>query len=245
MGAFNQNLIKEGTDQRVIELFKKADGTQMTPEETLESLADSKFPDCRTEEEQAPFTKAREAKASGATYSLITDSRADFINLEKTQASINSFGSHKGVGSDDIPPIIYKNFGPKAWAMLVKIYKVTFLLGLVPRKWLDVKVIFIPKHGKKVYDEPGSWRPIALMQHMHKGGEKLAMWDNEGKVERPLHLNQHGFRKSRSTISSLSGLKPPFAANRPRLCVKHRGPIIVCAFAHARANALGQPRQRC
>ena len=79
-------------------------------------------------------------------------------------------------------------------------------MGLVPKKWLDVKVIFIPKHGKKKYNEPGSWRPISLMQHMQKGGEKLAMWDNEGKVEQPLHLNQHGFRKSRSCMSSVSSL---------------------------------------
>ena len=206
MSKFNQAFIKEGVSGRVLELFKKADGTQMTPEETLESLADAKFPDCRNEEEQAPFITAREAKAAGATYSLIKDRRADFITLEKVQASIESFGSHKGTGSDDIPPAIYKHFGPKAWNMLVKIYKITFLLGLVPKKWLDVKVIFIPKHGKKAYNEPGSWRPIALMQHMQKGGEKLAMWDNEGKVEKPLHINQHGFRKARSCMSTISSM---------------------------------------
>ena len=206
MSKFNQNFIKEGTSPRVLELFNKADGTQMTPEETLESLADAKFPGCRNEEEQAPFISAREAKESQAKYSLIEDSRADFITLEKTKASIESFGSHKGMGSDDIPPVIYKNFGPKAWNLLVRIYKATFLMGLVPKKWLDVKVIFIPKHGKKKYNEPGSWRPISLMQHMQKGGEKLAMWDNEGKVEQPLHLNQHGFRKSRSCMSSVSSL---------------------------------------
>ena len=206
MSKFNQAFVKEGASPRVLELFKKADGTQMTPEETLESLADSKFPDCRNEEEQAPFNTARKAKEEGATYNLLTDTRADFITLEKVKASISSFGSHKGMGSDDIPPAIYKNFGPKAWNLLVKIYKVTFLMGLVPRKWLDVKVIFIPKHGKKVYNEPGSWRPIALMQHMHKGGEKIAMWDNASKVEKPLHLNQHGFRGSRSCMSTVSSM---------------------------------------
>ena len=206
MGSFNRNFLKQSSGNRVLELFKKADGTTMTPEETLNCLAEEKFPGCRDELQQAPFTSQRQAKESKATYDLVNDPRADWITIEKVKASINSFGSHKGVGSDDIPPIIYKHFGPKAWDMLVKIYKVTFLLGLLPKKWLDVKVIFLAKNGKKKYDEPGSWRPIGLMQHQMKGLEKLTMWDNEVKVDKPLHLNQHGFRKCRSTISSLSCL---------------------------------------
>ena len=90
--------------------------------------------------------------------------------------------------------------------MLLKIYRATLLMGLLPRKWLDVKVIFIPKNGKKKYDEPSAWRPIALMQHMHKGEEKILKWDNETVVSKPLHLNQHGFRQARSTVSGLSSL---------------------------------------
>ena len=90
--------------------------------------------------------------------------------------------------------------------MLTKIYKITYLVGLVPKKWLDVRVIFIPKVGKGKYNDPGSWRPISLMQYQMKGFEKILIWDNEARLGRPLHLNQHGFRKAKSTISSWTSL---------------------------------------
>ena len=69
---------------------------------------------------------------------------------------------------------------------------------------LPHRVLFIPKVGKETLCEPRSWRPISLMQYQMKGCEKLLVRDNEEVVKIPLHINQHGFRKSRSCISSLS-----------------------------------------
>ena len=125
----------------------------------------------------------RKAQEDVAYYDLNTDDRAKFITLEKTKAAMNGFSPHKAVGTDDLPPIIYQNFGPAAWDVLHKIYQITFLLGLLPLKWLDIRVIFIPKPGKGKYNDPGSWRPISLMQYMMKGCEKVVIWDNELYIE--------------------------------------------------------------
>merc|ERR1711923_98943 len=83
MGHFNKTIIKEINSDRTLALFKKADGTTMTPDETLSSLADAKFPECRDETEQIPWKTARQAKEEKATYDLVNDSRADFITMEK------------------------------------------------------------------------------------------------------------------------------------------------------------------
>ena len=64
MGTFNKTLIKGAINNRVRELFDKPDGSKMTPLETLESLADAKFPECRTEEEHTPFVEARNKKGA-------------------------------------------------------------------------------------------------------------------------------------------------------------------------------------
>ena len=202
MGSFNKKFLKKATANAAIPLFHKAEGTQMTPDETIEELMKEHFPDCRDEVEQAPFISARLAKEIAATYDL-DDKEGEFLTLEKVMDTMNSFEKLKSVGSDDLPPLVYQWFGPVAWSWLHKIYKATYLLKLLPRKWLDVKVLFIPKHGKKTLCEPRSWRPISLMQYQMKGKEKLLIKDNEiGK--KPIHNNQHGFRKARSCMSSLS-----------------------------------------
>ena len=138
------------------------------------------------------------------------------VKIVKVVSSMESFSPLKGCGSDRLPPAVFQNFGPLAYGWLHNSYKATYLMGLLPKQWLDVKVLFIPKHGKPLC-EPRSWRPISLMQYEMKGMEKLLIRENAGnKVwdptqrtpfgpQRPrTHLNQHGFRKKRSCVSSLS-----------------------------------------
>ena len=213
MGSFNRKILKNGTNNAAIPLFKRAEGTTMTPDETVGTILAEHFPNCRDEIEQAPFIQRRLAKESQATFD-INAAKVDFLTLEKVTAVMDSFEPLKGVGSDRIPPIVYQKFGERAYSWLHSIYKATYSMGLLPKTWLDVSVLFIPKAGKPLC-EPRSWRPISLMQYQMKGLEKLLIRENEGnyvrnqketaKVNlRPLHLNQHGFRKSRSCISSLS-----------------------------------------
>ena len=91
---------------------------------------------------------------------------------------------------------------------LTHIYKASYLLKYVPNAWLDVRVVFIPKPGKTDYTIPRSFRPITLMNFMYKILEKVLLWDNEEHVLKfkPLHDNQHGFRKGRSCDSALTSL---------------------------------------
>ena len=154
----------------------------MTPDETVAKILEEHFPNCRNEVEQAPFIEARLAKETNAKYD-VNDEKADFLTLEKVVSSMNSFDPLKGTGSDRLPPAVYQWFGPNAYNWLHKTYKATYLMGLLPKTWLDVKVLFIPKHGKPLC-EPRSWRPISLMQYEMKGLEKLLIRENSENVVR-------------------------------------------------------------
>ena len=67
MGTFNRTFLKGAINNRVLELFDKPDGTKMTPNETLGSLADAKFPKCKTDSEHEPQAKARKAEEDAAS----------------------------------------------------------------------------------------------------------------------------------------------------------------------------------
>ena len=138
----------------------------------------------------------------------IYDPGGSYITNEKVWTSIKSFRPIKGCGPDNIPPIAFQKLGTAAVNCLTHIYKASYLLKYVPKAWLDVRVVFIPKPGKTSYTEPRSFRPITLMNFQHKILEKLLLWMNEEMVlkERPLHNNQHGFRKGRSCDSALTSL---------------------------------------
>ena len=132
MGSFNRKILKNGTNNAAIPLFKRAEGTTMTPDETVGTILAEHFPDCRDEMEQAPFIQRRLAKESQATFD-INAAKVDFLTLEKVTAVMDPFEPLKGVGSDRIPPIVYQKFGERALEILqnefVKLHVKTSLMG--------------------------------------------------------------------------------------------------------------------
>ena len=176
-------------------------GPTQNPTETVETLMDTHFPG--NKKHKLPKRRTRKSKKVN-----INDPRAAFITRDLVKQSIKSFKPVKGCGPDCIPPIAYQKLGEKALDCLVAIYRASYLLGYVPDTWLRCRVVFIPKTGKKDYTDPRSFRPITLMNFIIKILEKVLLWQNEDKILRvaPLHPNQHGFRKGRSTESALTRL---------------------------------------
>ena len=72
---------------------------------------------------------------------------------------------------------------------MVNIMKSSYLLGLIPDNWREVRVIFIPKDGKDDYTSPRAWRPISLMNFVMKIMEKLLLWEHEDTSMRIKSLN--------------------------------------------------------
>lgn len=205
MGQFNK-ILKRGRVEEV-NLFRNKDGTSMTPEETLSTLCSEHFPGCKKMEDMEHlFSQRKREKLSSSNEVNINDERASFITLEKIKTAVMSFGSHKGPGPDNLSPVVFKHMGPAALSRMQDIFRASYLLGVLPEKWLEIRVIFIPKAGKSSYLDPRSWRPISLMQFMMKAMEKIVIWNAQELQNRPLHNNQHGFRKGRSCDSALTSL---------------------------------------
>ena len=81
-------------------------------------------------------------------------------------------------------------------------------LGYTPKKWLASRVVYIPKEGKDDYTQVRSYRPISLTNTCFKVLERLVLWyllDNS-LVQRPMSVDQHGFRKGHSTATAISSL---------------------------------------
>ena len=141
MGHFNK-ILKGGKSEEV-NLFVREDGSSMTPEETLSCLCAEHFPGCKKKEEVASLFAERQVnKLSDERVVDINEAVADFITLEKVRTAVKSFGSHKGPGTDGLSPVVYKHMGDAALLQMQRIFKASYLLGILPEKWLEIKVIF-------------------------------------------------------------------------------------------------------
>ena len=179
----------------------KKDGEILNQKASVEFLSDTHFVGSSSK-------PCKDRRTSKSKIVNLTDKDAEFISLAKVQAAIASFLPYKGPGPDAPPPVIYKFFGPMAQERLMRLFKASTLLEFIPSRWLEIKVVFIPKAGKKNYSEPRAYRPISLMNFMFKIIEKIRLWDIEEHVlqKNPLHNAQYGFRKGRSADTALTSL---------------------------------------
>ena len=70
-------------------------------------------------------------------------------------------------------------------------------------------MVFIPKPGKKSYDDAKSFRPITLSNHPLKVLERLALWriEETAMVSAPLSNNQHAYRTDRSCETAAASVQ--------------------------------------
>ncbi len=129
-----------------------------------------------------------------------------YITEDKVKTAIDSFGSGKAAGPDQIKPIVLKNLPSSYIKKLTELYRASIGLGYIPKVWADSKVIFIPKQGKGDYFEAKAFRPITLMNFIFKSLEKIMLWRIREVTlkENPMSKYQHGFRERMSTDTALT-----------------------------------------
>ena len=183
-----------------VSLMRTVDGEMCTPEDSLDLLCNTHFPGNKA------YPRAEGRLIPGDRYANIESEKVAFITPEKVKTAFSMFQPFKSPGTDNIPPIVLQNLGENAIERITKIYKACISLGSLPERWLEVKVVFLPKPGKDDYAVPRSYRPISLMQFVMKGLERITLWDIEENALKtnPMHKNQHGFRKNYSVDTALS-----------------------------------------
>ena len=180
-------------------LFTNEDGTKCTPKESVDKMIATHFPNSL----QEPPQTGRRPLAEKVD---VCDPAADFLNVEALKTCINTFEPLKGAGPSNIKPMVYQLLGPLALNRMCMIMKASYLLGVMPECFRELRVIFIPKNNKPSYDEPKAFRPISLMNYFMKIMEKMLLWRMEDTNLRlhPLEGEQHGFTKARSCDSAIT-----------------------------------------
>ena len=193
--------IAQKRDKRSINTLQRPDGTLTDPgADTITYLTDTHFPAATP---GIPHIKHSAARKIDMTQ--LESSYNDWINPDRVRRSLRLFKPNKAAGPDGLKPIVFKYLPDNAIAVLSVLYEACIALGHTPKKWRDTKVIFLPKPGKDDYDIPKSYRPISLSNFPLKAFERLVVWKMDKDLPaKPLHPNQHGFTKGKSTESAIS-----------------------------------------
>ena len=192
-----------------------------TPEDTVELVVSTFFPGNVPDHQDFPrcqdrFHDHRRQNEAGLkvkdcvwTEEATHDQLANEIFAEnKVTQAIMSFNSFKAPGMDGIQfgaiKTLYKC--EKVRERLILLFKISFIMGFVPKCLRTSEVVFIGKPARKDYDQIKSFRPISLSPCLFRLQERLIMWHVEQttfKTE-PFHEKQHAFRRGKSTETALS-----------------------------------------
>ena len=196
--ALSKRLNRESNAE--IGLFTKPDGQRCNIEETVDLLKDTHFPGNTTTKPPPVQPLAEEVDIS------IDD--VGFINPYRLKLCIKSFKPKKGAGPDNLKPAVFQHLGPKALERLSNLYKASYLFGVLPECFKEVRIIFIPKPGRDDYSVAKAHRPISLMNFMMKIMEKFLLWHHEDTIlmSNPLEDEQHGFVKAKSCESAITNI---------------------------------------
>ena len=167
-------------------------------EETCKEIMTKHFP-THTDYREGVYT-TNKIKTSAVT----TTSYKSWITRQNVRRVLLKFKAKKSPGPDKFKPIIFKYLPNNILDIITLIYKACLALHDTPKAWKESNVIFIPKQGKKSYQLAKSYRPISLSNYLLKGMEKLVVEQVDIALEsHPLHKNQHGFQKGKSTESAI------------------------------------------
>lgn len=129
------------------------------------------------------------------------------FNYYELKSAIEQQNANKAPGNDLLDPRIIKLMFKHAPSILLNLYNKIIFLQYIPTKWKEAIVIFFHKKNKPPID-PGSYRPICLLQTISKIFEKLI----NNRIQYQLNsiqffnTNQFGFIENRSTIDCLHTL---------------------------------------
>lgn len=172
-------------------------------DEALRVLMSAHFPDCKFEQ----VSRLSES----ITMEELHDRHIvnDFaVTAEKIHHAISGFSLFKSPGTDGIIPVMLQKGAAVLVPHLTILFQACLQQSVIPSKWQEVRVTFIPKPGRHDYTQPSAFRPISLSSFLLKTLERVVEWGVRDTLRghNELHDGQHGFRSGRSTESALHRL---------------------------------------
>ena len=181
--------------------LKRPDGSfTATPEESVDLLLETHFPD--TPEGEEPWQPDIIVGAQGESlhWEIVTEGRLE--------AALLSFSPYKASGPDNIKPILLQKGLQMLKGPITAIYRACLTYGHVPTLWRKTNVVFLSKPGKEDYSSPKSYRPISLSSFLLKGLERLILWHLVDTVlgREIFHNRQFAYRTGRTSIDGVHTL---------------------------------------
>jgi hypothetical protein len=130
---------------------------------------------------------------------------AQSMTPDKIQALLHTRKANKAPGSDSISNNFLKVMGRPLAEAVAALATAYWNLGHYPAQFKHARTIVIRKPGKESYEEPGAWRPIALLNTIGKLIEAVTAKRIQEAAEQ-YHLipdTQMGARTKRSTETAL------------------------------------------
>ena len=194
-----QRVFKLGKKVQIGTVKNRAGEYTTSAEETLDVLLDVHFPEVDEDTVEEPLL------LEGNNYS---DSEInEIVNIEAVRAAIKSFKPFKAPGLDGISPAFLQRALSIIENDILILYRECLRQGKSPRRWLETKVVFIPKMGKADYTDPTSLRPISLFSFLLKGLERILHWHMNAKcLRKNLSKDLFAYKESVSTDDAIHHL---------------------------------------
>ncbi len=117
-----------------------------------------------------------------------------YLQIWRVKAAAASFQPMKASGPDDLKPVALQHIGDEALAKIMNFVKRSMMSSFIPKRWRQMKVVFIPKLGKDNYSVPKAYRPITS-NFLLKLMERVINWFlSERVIALPLP-NQHVYTR--------------------------------------------------
>ena len=212
--------------------LKKHDGSFTSgPSETLDLMMRTHFPDSipvshmvASGEITSDFRPNCSSRTANGLKQVATKVAKTIFTDTRIEHAVSSFQPFKSSGVDGLLPAMVQQACPLIIPQLAEIFKASLILNHIPSSWNLVKVVFIPKVGKKDKNQPKAFRPISLTSIMLKIMEKiLHEFINSAYIDKhPLSKIQFAYKTGKSTVTALhtlvSKIEKTLSAKEIALC---------------------------
>lgn len=169
----------------------------LNSDESLDALLESHFPPGEEEATESPQANQTEGNLLAM----------DIVNQEKLVWAVNNFEPYKSPGLDGIIPAQLQKTLDSASSWLIAIFRACIQMGYIPCGWKRIRVVFIPKAGKRSHTTVKDFRPISLSSFLLKTLERLLELYVRNKIPRNMLSNsQHAYMKGKSVDTALYSL---------------------------------------
>lgn len=164
------------------------------PTEVVKAFS-SFFSSVYEKSEKNPILKADQEAYNNTAINI------NFIPRESILKKIENLDIRKGAGPDEIPPIFVKSCGKFLLEPLFILYNKSLTEGTFPSSWKIAKSVPIFKSGKR--NDITNYRSVSILCVFGKMLESIITDDLFFMSKNLLSTKQHGFYKTRSTLSNL------------------------------------------